>query len=136
MIVSESLEKISELLEQINLGQAVCNKLLENMTCTQTFDGGMRHYGPDLPATGLDIAKEATIKQLKDELAEANEKLAEAKKRSTYPPDPFNSDNVVGHGSLSYWKELIDRHVTDAKFTSFDHAITHLIDKYPNRKEA
>lgn len=48
----------------------------------------------------------------------------------------FGRREPINQKQMNYWKTMIETHVTDEHFNCFDHAITHLIDKYPNRKEA
>jgi len=92
----------------------------------------------------------AIIIEIEKELTEANEMLAEAmeherkaveeaeeRMRGGQRPltDPFYEDRVINQPLLVYWKRLIENHIKDEKFTSLDHAIVYLVDKYPKRKE-
>ena len=130
--VNEKMNRIVSQLERIADGQIECNWTLQ----------GVSDKMPPRKDEGFKIVdcSNVRIKQLEEELTEANEKLVEQEKillSGSYDHliDPFDGNRVINHEILVYWERLIENHVTDEKFTSLDHAIVYLVDKYPKRKE-
>jgi len=114
----KTLDRIVQQLAEINCGQHECNRLLDRISF------GLSPVNLEYPDR---------IKQLEEELTEANEKLAST--TMCQLDDPFSGEARIGKFTLAYWANLIRTHVNDEKFNSLEHAITHLVDKYPNRKE-
>jgi len=131
--VNEKMNRIVSQLERIADGQVECNRLLSGLEYRSTKS-----------------RENTIIIEIEKELTEANEKLvdaaeherkaveeAEGRMRGGQRPltDPFYEDRVINQPLLVYWKRLIENHIKDEKFTSLDHAIVYLVDKYPGRKE-